>query len=241
MASTASCTVPFAPTTMVGTSGYWLAARATMLASAMAPSSCEAKTAAHGGASFGAARASGDEEGRGNGKAGMDLKIHEVARLLQVDGDEVARWIREKGLPAHELHDQFHINSVELQEWALAHGVRFPPGLMAVNRAAAGPAADLVAALERGGMHRDVAGTNRDEVLAEVVKLPGVPAAIDRGLLLELLRAREMLASTGLGGGIAVPHPRSPIVLDVAAPPTMLLCFLRQPVDFGAIDGRPVW
>ena len=171
----------------------------------------------------------------------MDLKIHEVARLLQVDGDEVARWIREKGLPAHELHDQFHINSVELQEWALAHGVRFPPGLMAVNRAAAGPAADLVAALERGGMHRDVAGTNRDEVLAKVVKLPGVPAAIDRGLLLELLRAREMLASTGLGGGIAVPHPRSPIVLDVAAPPTMLLCFLRQPVDFGAIDGRPVW
>ena len=171
----------------------------------------------------------------------MDLKIHEVARLLQVDGDEVARWIREKGLPAHEVHDQFHINSVELQEWALAHGVRCPPELMAVNRAAAGAAGNLIAALERGGMHRDVPGTNRDEVLPAVVKLPGVPAAIDRRLLLELLRAREMLASTGLGGGIAVPHPRSPIVLDVEAPATMLLCFLRQPVDFGAIDGKPVW
>jgi len=171
----------------------------------------------------------------------MDLKIHEAARLLQVESDEVARWIREKGLPAHQFHEQFHINSVELQEWALAHGVRFPPELMAVNRASGGPAADLVAALERGGMHRDVQGTRRDEVLANVVQLPGVPAAIDRALLLELLRAREMLASTGLGGGIAVPHPRSPIVLDVAVPPTLLACFLAQPVDFLAVDGHPVW
>jgi nitrogen PTS system EIIA component len=171
----------------------------------------------------------------------MDLKIHEVARLLNADSDEVARWIREKGLPAHEFRDQFHVNSVELQEWALAHGVRFPPELLALNRATRGPVADLVGALQRGGMHRDVPGSTKDEVLAAVVQLPGVPAPIDRGLLLELLRAREMLASTGLGGGIAVPHPRSPIVLDVQVPPTMLACFLRQPVDFAAVDGRPVW
>src|SRR2546428_11608858 len=134
----------------------------------------------------------------------MDLKIHEVARLLQVDGDEVARWIREKGLPAHELHDQFHINSVELQEWALAHGVRFPPELMAVNRAA-GPAADLVAALERGGMHRDLAGTSTDEVLAAVLKLPGVPGANARWAPLEPLRGRGRPSSARPGGGIAVP------------------------------------
>ena len=171
----------------------------------------------------------------------MDLKIHEAARLLHVDSDEIERWIRDGHLPAHLFHDQFHINSVELQEWALAHGVKLPPELMSVNRASSGPAADLVAALERGGLHRDVAGATSDEVLANVVQLPGVPKPIDRSLLLELLRAREMLASTGLGGGIAVPHPRSPIVLDVAVPPTMLACFLRKPVDFGAIDGRPVW
>jgi PTS system nitrogen regulatory IIA component len=170
----------------------------------------------------------------------MDLKIHEAARLLKVDGDEVEGWIREKGLPAHWFNDQFHVNSVELQEWALANGVKLPPELVSVNRASAGAAADLVAALERGGLHRDVAGATRDEVLASVIRLPGVPGPIDRELLLELLRAREMLASTGLGGGIAVPHPRSPIVLDVQVEPTLLLCFLRQPVDFGAVDGRPV-
>ena len=171
----------------------------------------------------------------------MDLKIHEAARLLHVDSGEIERWITEEGLPAHRFNDQFHINSVELQEWALAHAVKLPPELVSVNRASAGPAADLVTALERGGLHEGVAGATRDEVLANVVQLPGVPKPIDRDLLLEMLRAREMLASTGLGGGIAVPHPRSPIVLDVAVPPTMLLCFPKKPVDFGAIDGRPVW
>jgi len=171
----------------------------------------------------------------------MDLKIHEAARLLNVGSSEIERWIREKALPAHEFNDTFHINSVELQEWALANSVNLPLELLAVNRASSGPAADVVAALERGGIHRDVPGATRDDVLANVVRLPGVPAAIDRALLLELLRAREMLASTGLGGGIAVPHPRSPIVLDVQIPPTMLLCFPHKPVDFGAIDGKPVW
>jgi nitrogen PTS system EIIA component len=171
----------------------------------------------------------------------MDLKIHEAARLLNVDSDEVERFIRERGLRAHRFQEQYRINSVELQEWALENGIRVLPELLAVNRASPGQAPDLADALERGGLHEDVPGQTRDEVLAAVAQLPGIPEVIDRELLVQLLVAREMLASTGVGGGIAVPHPRSPIVLDVSLPPTLLLCFLRQPVDFGAIDGKPVW
>ncbi|HUJ29177.1 MAG TPA: excisionase family DNA-binding protein, partial [Myxococcales bacterium] len=137
----------------------------------------------------------------------MDLKVYEAARLLGVDGDEVERWIRERGLRAHLFQEQYRINSVDLQEWALGQGIRVPPELLAVNRATQGPAPDLVGALERGGQHADVPGQTRDEVLAAVAHLPGIPAAIDRDLLLQLLVAREMLASTGVGGGIAVPHP----------------------------------
>src|SRR5712692_4697319 len=88
----------------------------------------------------------------------MNLKIHEAARLLGVDADEVSAWIRDRGLRAHRFQEQYRINSVELQEWALEHGVRVPPELMAVNRAAAGPSPDLVDALQRGGMHAQVRG-----------------------------------------------------------------------------------
>ena len=42
-----------------------------------------------------------------------------------------------------------------------------------------------------------------------------------------------------IGGGVAIPHARKPIVLDVLRP-MLSLCYLKQPIDFGAIDGRPV-
>jgi PTS system nitrogen regulatory IIA component len=51
--------------------------------------------------------------------------------------------------------------------------------------------------------------------------------------------ARENLQSTGIGEGVAIPHVRNPIVLHVPRP-IVTLCFLDQPIDFGALDGKPV-
>ena len=42
-----------------------------------------------------------------------------------------------------------------------------------------------------------------------------------------------------IGDGIAIPHVRNPIVLAVHQP-TICLCFLEHPVEFGALDGQPV-
>jgi PTS system nitrogen regulatory IIA component len=54
-----------------------------------------------------------------------------------------------------------------------------------------------------------------------------------------VLLARESLGSTGIGEGIAIPHARNPIVLKVADP-TVSLCYLEKPVEFGSLDGKPV-
>jgi PTS system nitrogen regulatory IIA component len=70
----------------------------------------------------------------------------------------------------------------------------------------------------------------------EVVRLPD---EVDRVFLLQVLLAREQLASTGLGDGIAVPHARNPVVLHLAKP-QLSLCFLEKPIEFGALDGKPV-
>jgi PTS system nitrogen regulatory IIA component len=53
------------------------------------------------------------------------------------------------------------------------------------------------------------------------------------------LVGRETLASTAFGDGIAIPHPRNPLVVRIHEP-HVLLCFLEEPVDFHAIDGQPV-
>src|SRR5262249_49982160 len=65
------------------------------------------------------------------------------------------------------------------------------------------------------------------------------PRALDRDFLLSVLLAREALGSTAIGDGVAIPHVRNPIVLEVARP-IVGLCFLAQPIDFGALDGKPV-
>lgn len=167
----------------------------------------------------------------------MDLSVREVARLISVSERTVYRWAKQGSIPAHRLHDQYRFNRVELQEWAAAAGRRVSPKLFASDDGAVAPG--LAPALERGGVHHGVAGTTKSEVLRSLSRLPGVPAGVDRELLHQLLLGRESLASTAIGDGIALPHARDPLVLHVEGP-TVVLGFLAQSVDFGALDGEPV-
>jgi PTS system nitrogen regulatory IIA component len=169
-----------------------------------------------------------------------DLSVREAARLLQVPEKTVYRWVREGSIPHDRLRDEIRFNRVELQEWAQARGRPLHPGsLDAAPAAPADAGGSLADALARGGIARDVPGATREAVLAAVGGLPGLPEGIDRALLVELLASRERLGSTGLGGGIAIPHPRDPVVLGVREP-RVLLALLATPVDFGAPDGRLV-
>ncbi len=166
----------------------------------------------------------------------MDLRARDVAKLLNVSEATVYRWVQEQGLPAHRIGEQYRFNRVELQEWAVTHGRSLPPELFTPRAA---ESSSLAAALGRGGIHREVAGVTRDEVLTAVARLPGIPPGVDRGMLARLLIGREALASTAVGDGIAMPHARDPLVVRVVEP-HVVLCLLSRPVDFCAIDGRPV-
>ena len=66
-----------------------------------------------------------------------------------------------------------------------------------------------------------------------------LPDPVNRDFLLQALLAREQLQSTGVGDGIALPHVRNPSVLEITTP-MVCLCFLDAPVEFGALDGKPV-
>ena len=168
----------------------------------------------------------------------MELKVRDVARLLNVSEQTVYRWVRSRSLPSHRVHDQYLFNRVELQEWAALHKHRVSPDLFAPNGSAE-ELPSLRSAIERGGIFYKVPGQSRDEVLRAVALLPAIPPGVDRELLHQLLVAREALASTSVGDGIAIPHPRDPVVARVDRP-VVFLCFLERPVDFRAVDGQPV-
>ena len=93
--------------------------------------------------------------------------------------------------------------------------------------------------MQAGGIFYRLAGTDKESVLRSVAEHMRLPEEVDRDFLLRVLLAREALASTGIGDGIAIPHVRNPIVLHVNRP-MITLCFLEKPVEFGALDGKPV-
>jgi PTS system nitrogen regulatory IIA component len=171
----------------------------------------------------------------------MELNIREAANLLNVTSDTLHQWIRTRGLPAHRVNEQYRFNQSQLLEWATAEGLPLSCQLFQKPHGAASSSRlpMLTQALERGGIVYDLPGKDMRMVLGECVHRLPLPQGIDRTFLLRMLLARERLGSTGIGEGIAVPHVRNPIVLRVAHP-IVSLAFLHQPVDFHAIDGRPV-
>jgi PTS system nitrogen regulatory IIA component len=169
----------------------------------------------------------------------MQIDVKEAARLLEVSEKTIYRWVKQGDLPAYKVNDLYRFNRAELLEWATAKRVGVSPEIF--NEAGADdlPLPGLEEAIRFGGIHYRVAGATKDEVLGAVVELMRLPEEVNRKFLLTVLLARESLGSTGLGGGIAIPHVRNPIVLHIQRP-MVTLCFLETPIDFEAIDGLPV-
>jgi mannitol/fructose-specific phosphotransferase system IIA component (Ntr-type) len=89
-------------------------------------------------------------------------------------------------------------------------------------------------------MNLNLASTDRDAVLNELVnqipQLAKQPEA--RKTLLRALQERELLHSTGIGDGIALPHARNALVGLVDEP---IVVFARHAtgIAYGAIDNVP--
>ena len=169
----------------------------------------------------------------------MQLTLRQATRYLGVDEDTVHRWIKDRGLPAHRLNERLYLNAIELWEWATENGVQVSRDLLDRERERPEATPSLATMLAAGGIHHDVPGEDRSSVLREVASRLPLPAEVDRAFVTAVLEAREAMGSTGIGAGIAIPHVRNPILLQVGEP-SVTLCLLRAPVEFDAIDGRPV-
>jgi mannitol/fructose-specific phosphotransferase system IIA component (Ntr-type) len=83
-------------------------------------------------------------------------------------------------------------------------------------------------------------GNQQDDILQELVdRIP--PSTLDptaKQTLFHALQEREMLCSTGVGDGVALPHARNALVGLVEHP---VIVFGRHPsgIAFGALDGIP--
>lgn len=165
------------------------------------------------------------------------MPVRDVAQLLHISERTIERWVRLGELPALRIKNQWFVNKVDLLEWASARGVELAPEI-AQTWDTNGPV-HLFDAIARGGVHHAVPGHTREAVLHAVVKRLPIADQHDREFVYQGLLAREALGSTAIGSGIAIPHIRNPIVLQIAAP-SITVCFLENPIDFNAPDALPV-
>ncbi|NLE29904.1 MAG: PTS transporter subunit EIIA [Phycisphaerae bacterium] len=169
----------------------------------------------------------------------MQLSVREVANLLNVNEKTIYRWINGGNLPAYRVNGHYRFNRAELLEWATAQRINVSVDLFKEPEIEIVTIPKLSDALAAGGIFYRVEGKDKESALRAVVQVMRLPEEVDREFLLQVLLAREEMASTGVGEGIAIPHVRNPIVLHVNKP-MVTLCFLEQPIDFGSLDGRPV-
>jgi PTS system nitrogen regulatory IIA component len=81
-----------------------------------------------------------------------------------------------------------------------------------------------------------LAAADKPGALRELAQLLAEAAGVDPEPLLQAVQERELVLSTGIGHGIAIPHAKSPLVSGLS-----LVCGSSPVgVPFDALDGEPV-
>lgn len=91
-----------------------------------------------------------------------------------------------------------------------------------------------------GGVYKDIDGSSSSEVVRIALEAMPLPTLVDRDVLYSAIMEREALTSTAIGYGIALPHPRNPIISSMQDE-RVATVFLKHPIEFDALDGKPVF
>lgn len=174
----------------------------------------------------------------------MDLKLKDVAELLNISEATVRRWISDGKIPYYRLNHQFRFNRSEIENWVLSwkqegdfspfhkHDTDLSKERLGTHQFG------LYRAIHKGGVYRDVPGDTKEELIHAAVERIARDIHLDAEVIGELLLDRERLMSTALSNGIAVPHTRDFLLqesFDIVA-----VVFPKVPIEYGALDNQPV-
>lgn len=99
---------------------------------------------------------------------------------------------------------------------------------------------ELCTFIKRGGIFINVKGDKPEDIYRNVVKEISLPSGLEADKLLTELCQREELISTAVGNGIAIPHPRFPL-LKKDKEQRIYICFLDKPIMMNPPDAKPVY
>ncbi len=184
----------------------------------------------------------------------MDLKIKDVAELLNVSETTIRRWLAEGKIPAYRIHHQYRFSRMEIEDWVMSCRLnkdnqgQFLPVEEQIypqkeqeelpQEVVGQQQFSLFRAIHRGDVFTSSKLESKSSLISETVSRIAPNLGLDQSVLTELLLDRESLMSTALNNGIAVPHTREFLIkrpFDV-----VVLVYPETPVDWGALDEQKV-
>ncbi len=168
----------------------------------------------------------------------MDLKIRDVAELLNISETTVRRWLADGKIPSYRIDRQHRFSRSEIEDWLIQQKLEGGFDQHEEPHAKGNMQFSLYRALYRGVVIDDIPGETKEEVIRKTMQRMGQQFELDPDVLTDLFMDREKMMSTALGHGIAVPHTRDFLLethYDV-----IVVVYPKQPIDFDALDGEPV-
>lgn len=167
----------------------------------------------------------------------MDLKVKDIVELLGVNEKTVYRWLKEKKIPAYRINHQYRFSKTEINEWLLKNKIGFTDKIFSLSVSKS--LLSLKDLISRGSIIKDLQGSDVSSIIRNAVMSITIPPDMDREKIIMALLKREEMMSTGIGGGIAIPHPRTPLI-TAAESAQVSICMLEKPADFKSLDGERV-
>lgn len=168
------------------------------------------------------------------------LTLGEAATYLKLAERTVHRMISRREIPCAKVGGQWRFMRSVLDDWLVSRMQVVPRNEVEPLLQGGGGHVSLSAMVDERWVVDPVQPGSPAEVLAQLVR-PLADAGVVRnpGSLVEQLLAREQLAPTALGHGVAVPHVRRPEDNAPGGPPVVVgIC--RNGTEFDAPDGLPV-
>jgi PTS system nitrogen regulatory IIA component len=168
----------------------------------------------------------------------MEIDAESLAGHLRISLETLDRWIRQGRIPVRKNGNRCLFQKDILERWAVKHDMKLALDGTQDGHTSLQHDDTLFSAIRQGGGAVTLDGNTVETVLKNAVRHFSDFSESEKDELTDSLIQREKLASTGIGKGVAIPHPRNPIFADKK--PSVLTCLLKNPLDFSAIDGIPV-
>ncbi len=151
----------------------------------------------------------------------MDLKIKDVADLLNVSETTIRRWISDGKIPTYRINQHYYFSRTEIENWVISHKLDKTHGTspfthkkdleISIPIKKAPPSGgskqfSLFRAIHKGDVLHHISGHTKEDIIRNTMKKVAKQLHVDAEVMTDLLLDRENMMPTALNNGIAIPH-----------------------------------